>query len=272
MKLGEVLLNLGRPIAFYPGLAKVIGIKESIFLQQLIYWTGKGKDPDGWIYKTADEWEDETCLSKKEQVRVRNNLKDLGLIEEQHKRLDHMMFYRVVINRLEMLQFNGDGFSRSDQRAFREVTKGDSGELPKVTSSNIGAETTAQTTTETTKYKVNGKKQPTVEGTKSKDFIAKFCDAFKARFHDQYQVTGKDAGQVKLFFKHHPEKTADELMATVQTCWVENNPFYRLSCLAQINQWHNTVKVKLGPARPVELDLEYEELYERTRIERGHDF
>lgn len=32
-------------------------------MSQLIYWDDKTTDPDGWIYKTAEQWNEELCLS-----------------------------------------------------------------------------------------------------------------------------------------------------------------------------------------------------------------
>lgn len=49
----KIKLNLERPIAFYPQLSRVLGgIDEAIFVQQLYYWSDKGRDKEGWIYKT----------------------------------------------------------------------------------------------------------------------------------------------------------------------------------------------------------------------------
>lgn len=50
-------------------------------LTQLIYWQGKGRDPDGWIYKSYTDWERETALNKKRANRAVNNLKKMELIE-----------------------------------------------------------------------------------------------------------------------------------------------------------------------------------------------
>jgi len=57
MKLSDFLENVGRPIAYYPRLAQVVGgVKATVFLCQLIYWRGKESDKHGWIYKTAEGW------------------------------------------------------------------------------------------------------------------------------------------------------------------------------------------------------------------------
>lgn len=37
---------------------------QALFLSQLIYWSDKGSNPDGWFYKTYTEWYQETLLSE----------------------------------------------------------------------------------------------------------------------------------------------------------------------------------------------------------------
>src|SRR3989344_5363007 len=56
-----------RPVAFNPALGKILGsVKAGLFLSQLLYWWGKGRNPN-WIYKTITEIENEIGLSRKEQ-------------------------------------------------------------------------------------------------------------------------------------------------------------------------------------------------------------
>lgn len=117
MKLSESLQGLGHPVAYYPILGKVFGMQESIFLAQFVYWTGKGDDPDGWIYKSAEEIQQETGLTYEQQQRVR---KVLGsherygvrgsrirrvhfeqIIEEKYDRTKHRMYYRVNLPALD---------------------------------------------------------------------------------------------------------------------------------------------------------------------------
>ncbi len=90
--------QLGRTIAYHPEVARMLGnIKAALFLQQLMWWTPKGKDPDGWVYKSVLEWEEETTLTYKEQLGVRALLgkKKLGVVEERYARLEHRPYFRV---------------------------------------------------------------------------------------------------------------------------------------------------------------------------------
>src|SRR5260370_13628083 len=94
----DFLQQLGRTIAFHPEMARMVGsIKAALILPQLIYWTPKATNPDGWVYKTAEEWDEETGLSYKEQRRVRRILREkgLGVSEERHDRLQRRGDFRV---------------------------------------------------------------------------------------------------------------------------------------------------------------------------------
>ena len=75
-------LHIMNPIAFYPQLAKELGsIEAAIFYQQIFYWAPKGKRADGFIYKTKDEIEAETTLSRFQQDKIRTLLVKKGWLE-----------------------------------------------------------------------------------------------------------------------------------------------------------------------------------------------
>src|SRR5690349_23742834 len=96
MKLSDFLEGAGRPIAYYPSMARMLGdVKEAVFICQMAYWKDKGDDPNGWIYKTAEEIEQETALSYKEQMGVRAGLKSRNLLDEHYARTEHKMYFRV---------------------------------------------------------------------------------------------------------------------------------------------------------------------------------
>jgi hypothetical protein len=104
MKLYEFLHEVGRPVAYYPSLARLLGgVKEAIFLCQLIYWDGKQADEDGWIYKTQEEITAETGLSRREQEHARKTLRFLGVLEEKREGMPCRLFFRVNTDALERL-------------------------------------------------------------------------------------------------------------------------------------------------------------------------
>lgn len=102
MKLTNYVLDLGRIVAFHPNLKRVTGsTTASILLSQFIYWLDKTKD--GWIYKDSDEIEEETSLTYYEQQTARKTLVDKGILEENYKRLDHRIAFKIneeVLNNL----------------------------------------------------------------------------------------------------------------------------------------------------------------------------
>ena len=144
MKLSDFLENVGRPIAYYPRLAQVVGgIKAAVFLCQLIYWRGKESDKHGWIYKTAEGWEEETGLSYREQAYARRELKRLKLVEEKHDRINHRMYYRLSLDDLNNLW---DAQFPNLQKRNSGTDKSATPQLTKVQSVNRNTEITAETT------------------------------------------------------------------------------------------------------------------------------
>lgn len=92
----DFLESCGRPVAYFPSLAKVLGsIKAAVFLAQLMYWTPRGKKADGWVFKTAQEWLDETGLTYEEQLGARKILEGLKIMEAKYNRNEHTVYYRI---------------------------------------------------------------------------------------------------------------------------------------------------------------------------------
>lgn len=118
---------LGRYIAFPPKLARVIGIEETIFLLNFLY---AASDEEEWVLRTAEELEHETTLTYKQQVRVRNHLSELGLLEEKTDRRKHLMYYRVI-------EAAYDALLQTLKRKFDELTFGSNSTLPKGVSLNL---------------------------------------------------------------------------------------------------------------------------------------
>lgn len=75
-----------RVIAFKPQIAEFLGsIEAAIYFQQLLHWQKYAKRVDGFIYKSAKEIQEETCISEKIQRRCRTQLERLGWIELKKK-------------------------------------------------------------------------------------------------------------------------------------------------------------------------------------------
>ena len=99
MRLTDFLIDIGRPVAYYPQLSHITGgVKETLFLCQLLYWNGKQANKNGWIYKTQKEMFEETGLSRYEQEAARRNLREKGFIKEVRKGVPAKMHYRVDLD------------------------------------------------------------------------------------------------------------------------------------------------------------------------------
>lgn len=93
-----------RPIAYHPTVAKAFGsVKLGILWSQLFYWKDKGKDQEGWIYKTGKDIYDETALSRKEQETARKIGKEIGVLEEKVSGQPPTLHYRLNIEKAEEL-------------------------------------------------------------------------------------------------------------------------------------------------------------------------
>ncbi|WP_180161075.1 DNA-binding protein [Acinetobacter sp. YH12064] len=85
-----------QPIAFNKHYVFLgCGINGALMLSQLVYWTSRTKDHDGWVYKDHHEWTQETGLTRKEQHTARKTLKSLGFISEKKHGVPPRVFFRV---------------------------------------------------------------------------------------------------------------------------------------------------------------------------------
>lgn len=93
----STLKGLGRAIAYFPQLGIHLGNPlAGIFLSQLIYWHDKTDNELG-VYKTSEEWLMETGLSYRQQATARSLLKNLGILSETEKRLEHKLYFKLNI-------------------------------------------------------------------------------------------------------------------------------------------------------------------------------
>lgn len=100
-------IKYGRPIAFqriFTGLScdgKKIGVTGALMLSQACYWSVK--TVDGWFWKTADEWEEETGLTRREQETARKKLVSLGIMAEEKRGVPCKLFFKIDETRLDHL-------------------------------------------------------------------------------------------------------------------------------------------------------------------------
>ncbi|HDR1420319.1 TPA: DNA replication protein [Pasteurella multocida] len=128
MRASEILKQTGRSIAYRPALAKLFGgVTAEIFFEQIFYWQDKAENQELGVYKTQAELEEETGLSRKEQETARKKLREIGVLIETHKRLEHRIYFNIDMEKLdEVLSTLADvqsEHSRMPESDIREVPK-----------------------------------------------------------------------------------------------------------------------------------------------------
>lgn len=142
----SILAFSERDIAFRPMFARIAGCATSgIFLSQLFYWTGRGAHPEGWIYKTYAEWEQETCLTRSEIDRARRDLREIGLLEEDLRGIPATLWYRLDLSKLSALAAVDYEAQHCSQEPPSQVAGGNDQDC---TIPQSNTETTPQTTPE----------------------------------------------------------------------------------------------------------------------------
>lgn len=112
MRPSESLKIAGKPIAYYPKLAKPLGsTNASILFSHFFYWHDKTQHELG-IYRTAEEIELETGLSVQEQRTARAKLKERGVLIETEKRIEHRIYYKLDLDAFDDLMLQ---HSRSEE-------------------------------------------------------------------------------------------------------------------------------------------------------------
>jgi hypothetical protein len=102
--MGDMSLKklLDRPIAYHRVFVELAGgVEGAVFLSQLFYWSNRTKNKQGWVYKSAKEWEEETGLTRYAQGKSKEYLVDKGVIEITKKgRAPHTIHFRINEDRI----------------------------------------------------------------------------------------------------------------------------------------------------------------------------
>ena len=146
---------LDRPIAFHRCFAELGGsVNAGLMLSQAVYWSKRSTTKDGWFWKTAEEWTEETYLSRTEQATARKQLKRLACWQEELRGVPAKLFYRIDFDALDDLLSENKpsaiietSFQESCKPVFRNPANKDSGIL-KTFITETTSEITSETTTE----------------------------------------------------------------------------------------------------------------------------
>ncbi|HFQ4959224.1 TPA: hypothetical protein ACGUPM_002677 [Vibrio vulnificus] len=86
---------LDRPVAFHRAFVKLgVGVTGALMLSQALYWQNR-TNSSGWFYKTQQEWEEETGLTRRELDTARKRLRDLGILLEKKQGVPCRVFYQI---------------------------------------------------------------------------------------------------------------------------------------------------------------------------------
>ncbi len=215
----KIKINLEKPIVFYPQLARALGgIEEALFVQQLYYWTDKSKNKDGWVYKTKKQWEEETCLSRKKQDRIRKKLEEMGIIEIKRKKANGAptLWYKLNVDKVnELLGANGKVQKGPMEKPQRDSSISPNGTLPYT-------EITTENTTENNNFtivKLSSDQSDDISNSSSNfsETIKKIRKYFERHFTEEFNRKpiwefGKEEKLVKRFLKLYTVEEAFDLI------------------------------------------------------------
>jgi len=90
-----------KPIAFNPDLARLTGsVTSGLLLSQLLYWWDKKRLDKEYFYKTVKELEEETTLSKEEQLSAIKKLKACGYVTICYREIPAKRSFVLNINNI----------------------------------------------------------------------------------------------------------------------------------------------------------------------------
>jgi hypothetical protein len=149
----EAVSDLDKPIVIYPRAIRAFGgHAEAAFVYQFRFWMKICADKEGhWVYKTTAELEEELCLTVRQQEYIREKLTNLGVLETEYRRTEHLLYFRLkrdVFNALmEAVPKNAYApeHSQKEEVAFPK----NAGGIPKKRVS-INTEITTESTAEST--------------------------------------------------------------------------------------------------------------------------
>lgn len=159
-------------------------IESAILLSQILYWTGKTNNKDGWIYKSNKEWQEEIHLATYSIRKATKKLTDMGIVETKLKRANGSptLHYRI----------NSEEFYKSILRFHKiEITNSQN---PSSDFNNSITEPTTEPTTDNYIYTPadsDSKKQGSKKETPAKVKYAEFVFMTE----EEYSKLVKDHGE-----------------------------------------------------------------------------
>lgn len=134
-----------QPLVIQPSLAKIIGLNESIIIQQLHYWLQKSrnvKEGHTWVYNTYQDWHDQFPFWGLNTIRrAISRLEEKGLIVTSNYnklKIDNTKWYRIDYQKLDDISM-GKPLAQNGQTDSPTWTDGQPNmdrPLPEITTEN----------------------------------------------------------------------------------------------------------------------------------------
>ena len=129
----KAVLTANNYMALEARCIREFGPAAGVLARQLVYWEGKGHDPDGWIYKTKAELREEIGLSSGMVDTARRRLEDRGVLKTDRrpkrrpdgriKYPSHVIHYRLDLLKLaQVLGILDDGIILNHESKRQEST------------------------------------------------------------------------------------------------------------------------------------------------------
>ena len=102
--LTEVLDGIGRPVAYFPKLAALLGgVKACVLLCHLFHWSERADERTGEFWKSQQELVEETGLTIDELRAARETLGEKGVLRCRYARVEHRLYFTIDRGRLDAL-------------------------------------------------------------------------------------------------------------------------------------------------------------------------
>ena len=92
-----------KPVLYIGGLGQVFSLQAGILLSQLLYWDGKGRRKDGFIFKTADELRSELGMSRSNLKTAIKQLVEYGVLDYKLAQVPARMHFKLNLQNLHEL-------------------------------------------------------------------------------------------------------------------------------------------------------------------------
>lgn len=145
METRNLQFLLDRPIAYHRCFVTVTGsVNAAIMLSQALYWSKRTTAPNGWFWKTQEEWEEETGLTRYEQEGARKLLKKTGFWNEKLVGVPATLHFEIDYDVLDKVLSQTS--MRKNHKLDVEEPPNQIGEKPQTKGTEITSENTTEIT------------------------------------------------------------------------------------------------------------------------------